>query len=128
MKDNQFKMYAIYLSSFIALGLIVIYFFVEKPENNNIESENERLTNIENRFLEAVSKKDTTMAKALLIQLRWQYEPSTVGGQSEVDELRKIWNNKRKDYLRLIGENPDDYEFDSIKRGIKAQWEELINE
>lgn len=128
MKQSEFKMYAIYLGSFVLLGLIIMYFFTMKPENDNIESENERLTHIENKLLEAIAENDTTKAKAFLIQLRWQYEPSSVGGQSEVDELRKIWNNKRREYLKLIGENPEDYDFDSVKRGIKAQWEEFINE
>jgi len=111
----------------LVIGLATIQIFIAKPESNEFNKEKQRLVKVENELNQAIVKRDTLKAKTLIIQLRWQYEPSTIGGQSEADALRQTWNAKRKEYLILIGEDPDIYNFEIERRGLKSQWDELIN-
>lgn len=104
----------------------VIFFFVVKPESSGIKAEEKRLADLESKLIEFLAQKDTAMVKALLIQMRWQYEPTSGGGQSKTDTYRKIWRNKREDYLILIGEDPEQYQFDDSRPGFKEQWKEFI--
>ena len=116
-----------YLVLFLAFGIAFLVYFIAKPENEGINKEKERLQAVELQFIDVLAQDDTVKAKLLLVQLRWQYEPSTIGGQSETDALKKTWNTKRKEYLMLIRENPVDYSFEEDKRGLKSQWDDLIN-
>jgi hypothetical protein len=129
MKQMISKKWSKFLVLFIFLivGLFAIQIFIAKPENEGISREKERLHEIETKFIAAVETGDTAKAKLLIIQLRWQYEPSTIGGQAEADALRNIWNAKRKEYLMLIGEDPNKYNFEIEKKGLKSQWDDLIN-
>ncbi|MBW6533910.1 MAG: hypothetical protein K0B11_02780 [Mariniphaga sp.] len=115
------------LAVFLVIGLAAIQIFIAKPESDEFSREKIRLAEVENELTQAIENGDTIKAKTLIIQLRWQYEPSTIGGQSEADALKNIWNAKRKEYLILMGEDTDKYNFETEKKGLKSQWDELIN-
>ena len=87
---------------FIFVIMILVYFFFGKPENDGIQAEKERLENVEQNIVSAIEQKDYGKAKVLLVQLRWQHHASTIGGSSETDDLKLIWDKKQKEYLQII--------------------------
>lgn len=94
------------------LAFILVFFlmmFISRPENNGISAEKARLEQVEKEVEKAINSKDTTKAKMYLVQLTWQYAPGTIGGQNECEELKKIWNDKRNNYLTILGEDTKNY-------------------
>jgi hypothetical protein len=87
---------------FVIVMIIFLYFFIGKPEENGIQLEKERLEKVEQKVVSAIEQKDYEKAKVLLIQLRWQHHASTAGGSSETDDLKKVWDEKHKEYLQII--------------------------
>lgn len=77
--------------------LSCIYFFIGRPENDGIKAETERLTNVENKILEAVEQRNFDLANLLLPQLRKQFTAETVGGTNITNDQKKIWDEKRKE-------------------------------
>lgn len=126
VKNLSWK-HILFLAIFLIIGFAFVQIFIAKPENDGIRLEKERLLGIENQLTIAIEKGDTAKAKILIIQLRWQYEPSTIGGQSEVEALRNTWNAKRNEYLILIGDDPGKNNIETEKKGLKSQWDDLIN-
>jgi hypothetical protein len=119
--------------AYAAVGLVValalIYLVIARPENNAIAAEKQRLAEVEKKVIEAIATKDYELVKAYLIQLRWQYEPRSAGGIGECDMLRQVWRNKRIEYYKLTGENPDNFMNDDKEgetKGLKQQWKEII--
>lgn len=120
-----------YLAGGIAVAIAFIFFVIAKPENDAIEAEKQRLAKVEEKVVDAITAEKNELAKTLIVQLRWQYEASSSGGISECNKLRKIWRNKRIEYLKLIGENPDDFMVDDKEgetQSLKEQWKEIVGE
>jgi len=121
--------------AFVAGGLAIVIAFIvlviAQPERKAIDAEKQRLEKAEERVIEAIAAEKNDLAKALIIQLRWQYEASTSGGIAESNKLRQTWRNKRIEYLKLIGENPDDFMADEDEgktKSLKELWKEAVGE
>ena len=119
------------LAGIVAVGFVFMFLVIASPENKGIAKEKDRLEQAEKQVIDAIATGNTKLAKALLVQMRWQYEASTVGGIEEVNKLRQTWRNKRAEYLILIGENPEDYminDGEGESKSLKDQWRELVGE
>jgi hypothetical protein len=120
-----------YVAGGLAIVIAFIVLVIAQPERKAIDAENQRLERAEERVIEAITAGSNDLAKAMIIQLRWQYEASTSGGISECNKLRQTWRNKRIEYLKLIGENPDDFMVDDNEgktKSLKEQWKEVVGE
>ena len=126
---NLFLKKAAYLGIPLLLIILMGIFLIGMPESKGIQQEKERLEQAEARVLEAIASGNTDLAKALIVQLRWQYEASTVGGMDETNRLRQIWRNKRIEYLKVLGLDPEEFvteEMEGETKGLKQQWREMI--
>lgn len=120
-----------YVAGGLAVALVFIVLVIARPERKAIDAEKQRLEKAEERVIEAIAAGNHELAKALIVQLRWQHEGSTSGGIAECNKLRQTWRNKRTEYLKLIGENPDDFMADEDEgktKSLKEQWKEVVGE
>lgn len=122
-------------TAYLAIPLLIIIiagiFLIGMPERKGIKKEKERLEQAETRVIEAIASGNTELAKALSVQLRWQYEASTSGGIDETNRLRQIWRNKRIEYLKVLGLDPEEFVSDEMEgqtKSLKQQWREIIGE
>lgn len=76
-------------------------------EQNNIDSEILRLQNLEKELNKTISENNYNRAKLICIQMEWEYVATTAGAGSKCKKLAEIWDNKRRNYLKLIGFNPE---------------------
>ncbi len=129
-KTTQWKHIG-YVAAGLLVFFVVIYFLISYPERRAFNAEKERLERVEQQVIDAITAKNNELAKALIIQLRWQYEPRSAGGIGEADKLRQTWRNKRAEYLRVIGEDPEEFIIDENEtgsKGLREQWREFIGE
>jgi hypothetical protein len=75
-------------------------------EQKNIDTEILRLQGLEKELNKTISEKDTERAKLLCIQMKWEYVPTNVGADVKCKKLAEIWDDKRRNYLKIIGIDP----------------------
>lgn len=75
-------------------------------EQKNIDTEILRLQGLEKELNKTISEKDTERAKLICVQMKWEYVPTTVGADVKCKKLTEIWDDKRRNYLKIIGIDP----------------------
>jgi hypothetical protein len=75
-------------------------------EQKNIDTEIERLKTLEIELNKSISEKNTERAKLICIQMKWEYVSTTVGADVKCKKLAEIWDDKRRNYLKIIGIDP----------------------
>lgn len=89
----------------LLFGVAMLLFF-SSCEDKSINKEIERLQNLEKELNKAISEKNTERAKLICIQMEWEYVATTAGADTKCDELAEIWDDKRRNYLKIIGIDP----------------------
>jgi hypothetical protein len=77
-------------------------------EDKSINKEIYRLQSLEKELNKTISEKNTERAKLICIQMKWEYVASTVGADAKCKKLAEIWDDKRRNYLKIMGLNPDE--------------------
>ena len=85
---------------------LAMLLFLSSCEQKNIDTEIGRLQTLEKELNKTISEKDTGRAKLICIQMKWEYVPTTVGADVKCKKLTEIWDDKRRNYLKIIGINP----------------------
>lgn len=85
---------------------LAILLFLSSCEQKSINKEIERLQNLEKELVKSISEKNTERAKLICIQMKWEYVATTVGAEVKCKKLTEIWDDKRRNYLKLIGIDP----------------------
>ncbi len=75
-------------------------------EQKSIDTEIERLQSLEKDLIKSISKKNTERAQLICIQMKWEYVATTVGAGVKCKKLAEIWDDKRRNYLKIIGIDP----------------------
>jgi len=75
-------------------------------EQKSINSEIQRLQSLEKELVKSISEKNTERAKLISIQMKWEYVATTVGAEVKCKKLTVIWDDKRRNYLKIIGIDP----------------------
>jgi hypothetical protein len=91
--------------------LIIAFFIVclfSSCEQKNIDAEIKRLQSLEKELVKSISEKNTERAKLLCIQMKWEYVATTVGADGKCKKLAEIWDDKRRNYLKIIGIDPNE--------------------
>lgn len=88
-------------------GLLLACLFTS-CEQKSTDTEIERLKTLEIDLNKSISEKNTERAKLICIQMKWEYVASTVGADSKCKKLAEIWDDKRRNYLKIMGLNPDE--------------------
>jgi len=91
----------------LLFGLILVCLF-SSCEQKNIDSEIGRLQSLEKELTKSISEKNTERAKLICIQMKWEYVATTVGADAKCKKLAEIWDDKRRNYLKIMGLNPDE--------------------
>lgn len=89
----------------VLFGFILICLFTS-CEQKNIDAEIERLQRLEKELNKTISEKNLERAKLICIQMKWEYVATTVGADAKCKELAEIWDDKRRNYLKIIGIDP----------------------
>ena len=77
-------------------------------EQKNIDTEILRLQGLEKELNKSISEKNTEHAKLICIEMKWEYVATTVGADVKCKKLAEIWDDKRRNYLKIMGLNPDE--------------------
>lgn len=91
----------------LLFGLLLACLFTS-CEQKNIDSEIGRLQSLEKELTKSISEKNTERAKLICIQMKWEYVATTVGADAKCKKLAEIWDDKRRNYLKIMGLNPDE--------------------
>lgn len=91
----------------ILFGFLLICLFAS-CEDKSINKEIERLQSLEKELNKTISEKDTVRAKLICIQMKWEYVATTAGAAVKCKKLAEIWDDKRRNYLKIMGLNPDE--------------------
>ena len=75
-------------------------------EQKNIDTEIERLKGLEKELNKTISENNMERAKLICIQMKWEYVATTVGADVKCKKLAEIWDEKRRNYLKIIGIDP----------------------
>ena len=75
-------------------------------EQKNIDTEIERLQSLEKELNKTISQNNIEHAKLICIQMKWEYVATTAGADSKCKKLAEIWDDKRRNYLKIIGLDP----------------------
>ena len=89
----------------LIFGFILVCLF-SSCEDKNINKEIERLQTLEQELNKTISEKNTERAKLICIQMKWEYVATTVGADIKCKKLAEIWDDKRRNYLKIIGIDP----------------------
>jgi hypothetical protein len=89
----------------LLFGFLIVCTFIS-CEQKNIDTEIERLQNLEKELVKSISEKNIESAKLICIQMKWGYVPTTVGADVKCKKLAEIWDDKRRNYLKIIGIDP----------------------
>ena len=98
------KLDNLFLKSLI-FGVAMLLFFTS-CEQKNIDAEIERLQTLEKELNKSISEKNIERAKLICIQMKWEYVATTVGADVKCKKLAEIWDDKRRNYLKIIGIDP----------------------
>lgn len=89
----------------LLFGVAILLFF-SSCEQKNIDNEILRLQSLEKELNKTISEKNTERAKLICIQMKWEYVATTVGADVKCKKLAEIWDDKRRNYLKIIGIDP----------------------
>ena len=89
----------------LLFGFILVCLFTS-CEQKNIDTEIERLQILEKELNKSISEKNIERAKLICIQMKWEYVATTVGADVKCKKLAEIWDDKRRNYLKIIGIDP----------------------
>lgn len=89
----------------LIIGFVLV-FFVSSCEDKSISNEVDRLQRLEKELVKAISENKTKSAKLICVQMKWEYVATTAGAASKCKELAEIWDDKRRNYLNIIGIDP----------------------
>jgi len=89
----------------LLLGFILVCLFTS-CEQKNIDTEIERLQTLEKELNKSISEKEIENAKLICIQMKWEYVATTAGADAKCKKLAEIWDDKRRNYLKIIGVDP----------------------
>ena len=89
----------------ILFGLLIVC-SLTGCEQKNIDTEIERLQTLEKELNKSISEKNIERAKLICIQMKWEYVATTVGAGVKCKKLAEIWDDKRRNYLKIIGIDP----------------------
>ena len=90
-------------SLLFSLAMLV---FLSSCEQKSIDTEIERLQTLEIELNKSISEKNMERAKLICIQMKWEYVATTVGADVKCKKLAEIWDDKRRNYLKIIGIDP----------------------
>ena len=95
-------------NSFLKLVLfsVAMLLFFSSCEQKSIDNEILRLQTLEKELNKTISKKNIERAKLICIQMKWEYVATTVGADVKCKKLAEIWDDKRRNYLKIIGIDP----------------------
>ena len=91
----------------LLFGFLIVC-FLTSCEQKNIDAEIERLQTLEKELNKSISEKNIERAKLICIQMKWEYVATTVGAGVKCKKLAEIWDDKRRNYLKIIGVDPDE--------------------
>ncbi len=77
-------------------------------EQKNIDAEIARLQELEKEVINDISEKRLDHAKLICVKMKWGYVATTAGAAVKCKKLAEIWDEKRRNYLTVIGVKPDD--------------------
>ncbi len=80
--------------------------FFSSCEQKSIDNEILRLQNLEKELTKSISEKNIERAKLICIRMKWEYVATTVGADVKCKKLAEIWDDKRRNYLKIIGIDP----------------------
>lgn len=86
-------------------GFLIVCLFTS-CEQNDINTEIERLQSIEKELIKSISQNDINHAKVLCVEMKWGYVATTGGADAKCKKLAEIWDDKRRNYLKIIGVDP----------------------
>ena len=86
-------------------GFLIVCLFTS-CEQKNIDAEIVRLQSLEKELVKSISEKNIERAKLICIQMKWEYVPTTVGADVKCKKLAEIWDDKRRNYLKIMGIDP----------------------
>jgi hypothetical protein len=89
----------------ILFGFLLICLFAS-CEDKSINKEIERLQSLEKELNKSISEKNVERAKLICIQMKWEYVATTVGADVKCKKLAEIWDDKRRNYLKILGIDP----------------------
>ena len=89
----------------ILFSLLVLVLF-SSCEDKNIDGEVARLQGLERELITDISNKKVEHATLLCIQMKWQYVATTAGAAGKCKRHAEIWDEKRRNYLKIMGLNP----------------------
>jgi hypothetical protein len=85
---------------------VALLLFLSSCEVKSINKEIERLQTLEKELVKSISKKNIESAKLICIQMKWEYVANTAGANARCKKLAEIWDDKRRNYLKIIGIDP----------------------
>ncbi len=88
-------------------GVAMLLFFAS-CEDNSINKEIERLQSIEKELIKSISQNDINHAKVLCVEMKWGYVATTAGADAKCKKLAEIWDDKRRNYFKIIGVDPEE--------------------
>lgn len=91
----------------LLFGVAMLLFF-SSCEQKSIETEIVRLQRLEKELNKTISEKNTDRAKLICIQMKWEYVATSVGADVKCKKLAEIWDEKRRNYLKIMGINPNE--------------------
>jgi hypothetical protein len=98
------KSFVTFLKSLL-FGIAMVLFF-SSCEDKSINKEIERLQSLEQEFNKTISENNIERAKLICIQMKWEYVATTAGADAKCKKLADIWDDKRRNYLKIIGLDP----------------------
>jgi hypothetical protein len=98
------KSFVTFLKSLLFSIAMVLFF--SSCEDKSINKEIERLQSLEQEFNKTISENNIERAKLICIQMKWEYVATTAGADAKCKKLADIWDDKRRNYLKIIGLDP----------------------
>ena len=89
----------------LLFGFLIVCTFIS-CEQKNIDTEIERLQSIEKELIKSISQNNIKHAKALCVEMKWGYVATTAVADAKCKKLAEIWDDKRRNYLKIIGIDP----------------------
>ena len=89
----------------LLFGFILVCLFTS-CEQKSIDTEIERLQSIEKELIKSISQNDINHAKVLCVEMKWGYVATTGSADAKCKKLAEIWDDKRRNYLKIIGIDP----------------------
>jgi hypothetical protein len=99
------KIQIIHFLKLVLNGVAMLLFF-SSCEQKSIDNEILRLQNLEKELTKSISEKNIERAKLICIRMKWEYVATTVGADVKCKKLAEIWDDKRRNYLKIIGIDP----------------------